>query len=174
MKLIRIKLENSREWSSVWWCRTPPSEPILPATKFPTITHHEHHFSRFLALVPIFYSVYFRWHRLCSTLYSHCIIYLHVDEEMEILRLQLSLTELGYIRESQDLEIMKTSVMVSSAEREKRISEYEKLMKKGWLSIIVDNTAIKWLSFTFQIDQLIITVPKQLKSFECHLLILSF
>lgn len=38
---------------------------------------------------------------------------------------------MGYIRESQELEIMKASLMVSSDEREKRIAEYEELLNRS-------------------------------------------
>lgn len=51
--------------------------------------------------------------------------------EIEILRLQLQLNELGYVRESQDLEIMKASLMLSSEEREKKIAEYEAVIQRS-------------------------------------------
>lgn len=38
---------------------------------------------------------------------------------------------MGYVRESQELEVMKASLMLSSDEREKRVAEYEELIKKS-------------------------------------------
>lgn len=45
---------------------------------------------------------------------------------------------MGYVRESQDLEIMKASLMVSSDEREKIVAEYEELIKKSKVKVGID------------------------------------
>lgn len=72
---------------------------------------------------------------------------------MEILRLQLRLNEMGYARESQELEIMKASLMVSSDERENKIAEYEELIKKSTVnSLTRSRLAYNCLLFPFQIN----------------------
>lgn len=65
---------------------------------------------------------------------------------------------MGYVRESQELEVMKASLMLSSDEREKRVAEYEELIKKSTVvsGMLVDNAVINYVSlsllFTFQIN----------------------
>lgn len=67
---------------------------------------------------------------------------------------------MGYVRESQELEVMKASLMLSSDEREKRVAEYEELIKKSTVvsGMLVDNAVINYVSLS------LIYIPDQLNA----------
>ncbi|KAG4068967.1 hypothetical protein HA402_005115 [Bradysia odoriphaga] len=103
----------------------------------------------------------------------HCFKLQLPDVEIEILRLQLRLTELGYIRESQELEIMKASLMMSSEERENKVAEYEALIEKNQpnLDCRTKTTEEQRMSL---VNPVILSRPKSKNCIHCRQLLSTF